>query len=499
MCRNNEHIFCVACITKHLSVNSETCPECKEYLNVNTLRRPRVLNNYLSKLKINCDYASRGCPEFVCVEDLERHVAKCGFAPVLCSNQNCGMVIDKQDKVHHEIVTCKNRKCHDCGKIQKDVTALKGSLIELDKEVNGVKDEMKNIKDEFKREQEEIKKEMVEVVEEVKNVTESLSKVNEDMDEVKVTMSQMLEKLNMLDLLSKPPCRTVEAITDAQKQDILIAGGDDSAEIFSWVTNSWYEIESMNEEHYGASSFTYNDQLFVVGGLDTKTIETLDRNAALPLKWVKFPAKLPYESVGHKNVVYQQRVIHIGGYNYDKRERSNVISEVQLAAPPYTMKELCQMPESRDCHGAEAFEDKILIMGGVDENDDILDSVLKFDPEKNKCIEMPPLPHFLKEMATVRWRDQVVILGGRSEDKKAVSDVFMYDGNTGKTTALPSLLEERYNCCAIITGNTVVVLGGENHNFYLHSVECFTMGGSTWNYLPALHKNRYRAVAECLP
>ena len=87
MCRNNEHIFCVACITKHLSVNSETCPECKEYLNVNTLRRPRVLNNYLSKLKINCDYASRGCPEFVCVEDLESHVAKCGFAPVLCSKK----------------------------------------------------------------------------------------------------------------------------------------------------------------------------------------------------------------------------------------------------------------------------------------------------------------------------------------------------------------------------------------------------------------------------
>ena len=55
----------------------------------------------------------------------------------------------------------------------------------------------------------------------------------------------------------------------------------------------------------------------------------------------------------------------------------------------------------------------------------------------------------------------------------------MYDSNTGKTTTLPSMLEERYNSCAVITGNTVVVMGGENYNFYVCSVEYFTMGDST--------------------
>ena len=496
MCKNNEHMFCAACIFQHLIENSRTCPECNEYLTVDTLRRPRVLNNYLSKLKINCDYASRGCTEFICVEDLESHVATCGFAPVLCSNQNCGLVIDKQEKVHHETVACEYRKCHDCAKIQEDVTALKGSLLKLHEKLRAVKDEMKNNNDQIKQEQEEIKRDVLEVVEEMKTVKESLCNVNEGMDEMKVTMCCMLEKLNMLDLPSKPPCPTEEVLC-APKEDILIAGGDDSAEIFCWDTNTWYQIESMNEAHYAASSFTNDDKLFVVGGLDTKTIETLDGNA-LPLKWVKFPVKFPYESVGHKNVVYQHRVLHIGGYNYDERETSNVISVMQLAIPPYTMQQLCQMPKARDCHGVEAFENKILVMGGVDKNGDILDSVLKFDPEKNECTEMPPLPYFLKGMATVRWRDQVVVLGGRNEDKKVVNDVFMYDSNTGKTTTLPSMLKERYNSCAVITGNTVVVMGGENDNFYLCSVEYFTMGDSTWNYLPDLHRNRYRAIAELL-
>ena len=521
MCRNNEHVYCLACISEHLKVNSQTCPEYNEHLSVDTLRRPRLLNNMLSKLKINCDYASRGCPEFTCVEGLETHVANCEFAPVFCSNENCGMEINKQDKVHHETELCAYRKvkCHDCGQIQKDVGTLKetlegkvqtvekkmennhaemkkiigkleGSLVGMNKRINEKVEAIKNRHDEMKQEQHEVKKE-------IKDVKENLSKVNKDVDEVKVMMSQMLEKFNMLELLSKLSSPT-EGMFNTPREDILIAGGwfmKLSAEIFSWEKNGWYEISEMNEEHIGASSFIYNDQLFVVGGC-TKKIETLDLNE-LPLKWMEFSDELPYESY-HQTVVYQQRVIHIGGYNRNEGEMSNVISELQLTSP-CTLKELCQMPQSRHCHGAEAFEDKVLILGGEDDNEVVLDSVLEFDPKKNECKELPSLPHPMKEMATVRWRDQVVVLGGHDNDGEDLNDVFMYDCKTGKITALPSMLEKRYSCCAVITGNTIVVMGGENDDDFLRSVECFTMGGSTWKYLPSMNEERRKAVAELLP
>ena len=77
---------------------------------MDTLRRARLLNNYLSKLKINCNHADWGCPEFICVENLENHVESCGFSPVMCSNENCGMEINKQDKDHHENEVCEHRK-----------------------------------------------------------------------------------------------------------------------------------------------------------------------------------------------------------------------------------------------------------------------------------------------------------------------------------------------------------------------------------------------------
>jgi hypothetical protein len=313
----------------------------------------------------------------------------------------------------------------------------------------------------------------------------------------------MLEKLNMLELLNKLPSPT-EGMLNTPREDILIASGyggpssrcGKSTEIYSWAKNGWFEVSPMHDDHRAASSFIYKDQFFVVGG-NSKAIETLNLDE-LPLKWTKFLGELPYKCDAHQTVVHQQSVIHIGGYNYVKG-LSNVISELQLTSP-CIMKELCQMPQPRACHGAEVFEDKVLILGGYCSGIWNTDSVLEFDPKRNECKEMPKLPSALKRMATVRWRDEVVVLGGRDKDDQTLNDVFMYDSKTGKTTTLPSMLEKRCSCCAVITGNAIVVMGGVNEKReYLSSVECFTMGDSTWEYLPALNKPRYEAVADVLP
>ena len=512
MCRNNEHLFCLDCITKHLRANSQTCPECNEHLSVDTLRRARLANNYLSKLKINCDHANRGCPQFTCLEDLKTHVATCGYAPVLCSNAECGMEINKQDKVHHETEVCEYRrvKCRDCGQIQEDVGTVKGSLLELDAKVEETNKELKYNLFEVKQAVGKLEGHLIEKVEALKTsiedrinqevkqvkkeVNESISKMNKDVDEVKVMMILVLEKLNMPEQHNEVSSPTA-GILNTPREDILVAGGykdaAKSTEIFSWEKNGWFEVSDMKEKHWCASSFIYNNQLFVVGGFLTKTIETLDLNG-LPLKWMKCPEELPYSCEDHQTVVYQQCIIHIGGYFRDQRRRSDMISELQLTSP-------CTIKKPLDCHGAEIFEDKVMILGG-EGSQGYLNTVLEFDVNKNECKKMPPLPHPLSRMATVCWRNQIVVLGGCNERKKALNDVFMYDCKTGKTTDLPSMLEKRKRCCAVITGDTIVVMGGDNEDDEtLSSVECFTMGNSAWEYLPAMNKTRDGAIAGVLP
>lgn len=50
---------------KHLQVNAQKYRECQEALTAATLLPARIVNNMISKLKINCDFASRGCLEFI--------------------------------------------------------------------------------------------------------------------------------------------------------------------------------------------------------------------------------------------------------------------------------------------------------------------------------------------------------------------------------------------------------------------------------------------------
>ena len=459
---------------------------------------------------------------FARLEELETHVSNCGYAPVLCSNAECGMEINKQDKVHHETKVCEYRrvKCQDCEKMQEVVGKLEGRMMEMDRKVEEIRGETKKefqklgnalkytddkveaMHEEVKKEVGDVKKEVGEVKKEVKDVKENPSKVNKDVDEVKVMMSQVLEKLNVLEHLNKLPSPT-EGMLNTPREDILIAGGDDDGtgtEIFSWEKNGWFEVSPMNEKHLGASSFISKDQLFVVGGECCKTIETLDFSV-LPLKWKKFPRELPFKCDDFQTVVCQQTVIHIGGYNYEKGQMSNMISELQLTSPSSCfMKELCQMPEPRNCHSAEVFEGKVLILGVYSNFVATLDSVLEFDQKRNEFKEMPKLSLALMRMATVRWREEVVVLGGLNKGYDVLNDVFMYNIRTGKITVLPSMLEKRCSCCAVITGNTIVVMGGDNEeNEHLKTVECFTMGGSTWEYLPAMNNARYNAVAEVLP
>ncbi|CAB3976987.1 polyadenylate-binding 1 [Paramuricea clavata] len=93
---------------------------------------------------------ARGCPEFIRLEALESHVLNCGFSPVLYSNEECGLEINKQDRVNHETEVCEYRrvKCHDCGQIQE----LVGVLMEINNTTSEKVEVLKeNMKQEFKK------------------------------------------------------------------------------------------------------------------------------------------------------------------------------------------------------------------------------------------------------------------------------------------------------------------------------------------------------------
>ena len=356
-CRRNQHYFCTPCITKHLQENSHTCPTCMEELTVETLSRPaRILTDLLSAFKISCDYTERGCREMVELGALKRHVAGCGFGPVMCSNDECLQVVNRRDKEVHETKMCDFRtvKCDYCGE-EMQYVKIKSHKCPTRKEIDEMKLDLSEVKDKLNHlccAQDEMAKEMRSMMSDLK---ESMT------NSMKQTMATML---NSCHVSSLHPANTNE--------DIVIAGGAEktslgilkSFEIFSWNNNSWTSMGEMNQCRSAATSFVYDNHMIVTGGFSdgagNDSMEKMDfteKNG----QWIDSPVKLPFKCRGHKTVLDHNRLIVIGGM--DDKGVSKDIYEI-LLTHPYSSKLLTCMPLPKSFHGAERICDRVYILVG---------------------------------------------------------------------------------------------------------------------------------------
>ena len=519
MC-HNEHIFCRACITTHL-MYSQTCPTCMQPLTVETLRQAtRGIRNLLSELQIRCQYFDRGCGKFVQLGDLERHVADCGFAPAVCSNEGCQLEVNKQDLLHHETAVCELRrvKCHSCNDIRREMDTVKVNCMTINakldnnaKDFKKVEETMKNNVENLKLEVKAVKENVVAkfelVQQQLNKQEESNRRLEADNIEMKKSLNEIMNQLQRItqqisheDQDEQMKKGIAESGGTQREPIVVVVGGAElnSVEMFHLATKTWTPLQPTKQYCKESSSVVWSNQILVSGGAN-KSIVKLSLNAVqvdLSTHWEKIPAELPARLSGHRSVVYNGHMIVIGGYDSDKDTNSDSITEISLV-PPYTRKMLGNMPKGRYHHGVAIFGDKILIVGGNKKRQSFLRSVIMYDITKNKFQELAPLPYPLQYMATVKWDDDhVMMLGGASGNGQPLNKVLMYNIKTQKSHELPNMKYTRIGCVAAVVGDTVIVMGGRDERFNrLKTVEGFRFDRNTWEELPPMHAGRMWATA----
>ena len=180
----------------------------------------------------------------------------------------------------------------------------------------------------------------------------------------------------------------------------------------------------------------------------------------------------------------------------DRNGTSDKIHEVQVV-PPYTVKTLSRMPEPRQHHCTEIFDDSLLILGGstTSRYGDNLSSVVLYDMKNNVCKQLAPMPYEVSHMATVRWGDNVVVIGGADKGTQPLDTVIMYNVKTEQSHMLPPLRCKRWGCTAVVVGNNIVVLGGNDDQGELPSVAAFNFERYSWQELPEMSQARYLHTA----
>jgi hypothetical protein len=220
----------------------------------------------------------------------------------------------------------------------------------------------------------------------------------------------------------------------------------------------------------------------------------LNPNPDLSMHWSECPVKLPTKLAYHSSVLYNNHLIITGGNNGNAV--SDCIHQIQLV-PPYTVKILSRMPESRRDHSTQLFDDNLLIVGGntTGRYQHSLSSVVLYDIKKNECKQLAPLPYEVSQMATVRWGDNIVVFGGAEKRGKVLDTVIIYNVKTEHSHLLPSMRCKRRACTAVVIGNNIVVLGGKDEQGQLKSVEAFNFESYTCKELPEMSQARYLHTA----
>ena len=530
LCPRNQHCFCRGCITKHLE-NSRRCPTCADELTEETLTEPpRMVRDYLNELNIRCVYHDRGCEEIVQLQHLDQHEDSCGFTPAMCTNPGCGATLNMRDLTIHESELCEYRKlkCHSCGEIAK-------TLADMEKRMARMETNQANVEKNMEKKLANLEKNMASNLEtKIKNtdttmqnnmailetkLAESVEKIEQNMAKNAANMEGKLEAVNnevkgmktalveafdqMKDVLVKMDgkieenARKVRNAPSGDRENIIVAGGcgDDSVEMFNWRQRTWLTLQSMVKKRWGATSFVYNNQVTIAGGncfgyVDDMIRMNVDPQPDLSIHWSECPVKLPGQLGYHSSVLYDDKLMVTGGY--DGNATSDKIHEVQVV-PPYTVKTLSRMPEPRQDHCTEIFDDSLLIVGRKKSRRcrDNLSSVVLYNIKNNVCKQLAPLPYEVSLMATVRWGDNVVVVGGADKRGQALNTVIMYNVKTEQNHMLPPMRCKRWGCTAVVVGNNIVVLGGLGER----GVESFNFEHNTWEELPEMSQARCRHTA----
>ena len=155
------------------------------------------------------------------------------------------------------------------------------------------------------------------------SIQQSVDEMKQQFEKMMIMVQQALQGSNV----NNNAAQAIDPAVPDNNQDIIILGGWhalrdgkvlNTVEKFNIVEGKSTQLPGMNLPRAESASCVYNGDVIVTGGWDgqdgTDLIEILKINQH-PLRWTKFDAKLPVKLSRHIVLVYQDRIIVIGGYD----------------------------------------------------------------------------------------------------------------------------------------------------------------------------------------
>ncbi|CAB3991874.1 RING finger 151-like [Paramuricea clavata] len=516
VCQNEDHIFCLAHISRHLHQNSHTCPVCRDPLTPETLKRPtRFLKNYLEDLKIKCDHHDRGCPDVVRLEDLQRHVDQCGFAPVMCGNEGCGTEVNRRDQENHERNLCQFRiaKCHDCKDIKASQNGMKASQDEMKASQDEMKVQNTRMEDEIKEFQSEVKIEMEEIERKQDEMKENVGEIKKSQDVINVKVNQMKENVDEMkqsqNVINDKVNEMKDNVNEMKQTQVEIKA--DQMAFQAEVRNQFEKMTEMfgkllqgrNANNNGAQALdppvpVNNQDIIVLGGYyapgkgSVWPSNTVEKFNIAEGKWTLLP-KLNHPRAESASCVCNGDVIITGGF--DGQGRTDSIEILKMNQDPLRwMMFDGKLPVKLFSHDVIVYQGKLYVVGGYSASEkkttDNIYELSIIPPYTANLLAKMPQPTRYHKAEIVNGK--LFILGGTTTNlsENAFDNVVVYDFTRNEVKPYPSLPKPLCDMSSVTWGNMIILIGGKDKNDQdLNEVTMYdTESGHSQRLPPLIHK-----------
>ena len=525
MCRRNQHYFCRGCITEHLRRNSHTCPTCADELTVDTLTNvPRIVTDYLNGRKIRCDYEDRGCRELVQLQNLNRHVAECGFSPVVCGNRGCGQTISKRDRTYHESELCQFRKlkCHNCEEISTAMAVMGTKVIDLgtkmalndtklynmDRKLNNVGTKVNNVDTKLKdmdTKMNSMDTKINNMNTKINNVDTKINNMNTKMAHTDAKLAHTGTKLENMNTNMVNFQTNVEARFEAVNNEVRVMrmslnemkdGFDHLKEaVLEKIESKERKQKEITRDVSGAASGgRENQHIFVAGGWGTNSAEIYN----YPQKLWSLLNPVPQYRESASSFVYDNHVTLAGG----RCAGHSVNNMIRMGIHPVPDHSInwsdfaAKLPAQMHSHSSVVYKDSLFVTGGYNQDQrDCSDCIHEVElklPYTVKLLSKMPEPR--TRHGTVLCDNSILIVGGTKTGhyKDNLSSVLSYDIKNNEYQQLPELPYPVSEMATVKWGENVVIIGGAHKNYkVLNNVIIYNVKtGNSHMLPPMLHKRR---------
>ncbi|MBJ8345960.1 kelch repeat-containing protein [Antrihabitans sp. YC2-6] len=252
----------------------------------------------------------------------------------------------------------------------------------------------------------------------------------------------------------------------------------------------WRQLDDAPIARQQSATTVSSGVVWVFGGLDNEGSTPIVEGYDPALDTWKSGPDLPLALNHPMAVEYRGELVVLGGWEPEGANLTGKTSDRVLALRNGVWVDLAKLPEPRAAGAAVVIDDKIVVLGGQNQDKQLSVSADVFDGTTWTTVPGMPTPR--EHVAAATDGKFVYAVGGRdlSADKNTAA-LEAFDLTTNAWTVLPPMPTARGGLGAAYADGRIVTVGGEEPTRVLGTAEAYDIASRTWSELPPLHTPRH--------